>query len=178
MAPCLNLDEQLTRGRHFSRAAIVTTGTATHGATGTDATAVPSPTDTAGTAGASSASASVAVSSASASGVASSATPSSTTTESDKILGLSKAVFITICVVAGLVVLGVLACICSYCCCGRSRSSAAAAAPVAANELGVSDSEEEEEKRFRREFAVPLIIAASRARTDDHCLYLRSPLQP
>ncbi|GAA5961247.1 hypothetical protein JCM8115_001521 [Rhodotorula mucilaginosa] len=130
--------------------AIVTTGTTTDGSTDTDATTVPSPTDTAVTAGASSVSESAAVSSASASGAASSATPSSTATESIKILGLSKAVFITICVAAGLVVSGVLVC---CCCCGPSRSSAAAAAPVAANELGVSDSEEEGEKRFRRRYS-------------------------
>ena len=135
---------QLTRGRCLSCAAIVTTGTATHGSTGTDATALPSPTDHTGAAGTSSSSGTPS----SASGAASSANASSTATENDKILGLSKAVFITICVPAGLVVLGVLVC---CCCCGRSRSSAAAAAPVAANELGVSDSEVEEEKHFRRE---------------------------
>lgn len=173
----LSLPESASDSRlSLSRAAIVTTGTATHGATGTEAaTAVPSPTDTAGIAGTSPASGSAALSSASASGAASSATPSSTTTESDKILGLSKAVFIAICVVAGLVVFGVLVC---CCCLGRSGSSAAgAAAPGAANELGVSDSEEEE-KRFRRESLLLFRDCFASSYTEHECSFLRTPLQP
>ncbi|GAA5988341.1 hypothetical protein JCM10908_002173 [Rhodotorula pacifica] len=118
------------------------TGTATHEATGT---ATATGTSAGGELTASGTSTSTSTSSES--GAASTATQSGTSTGNDKILGLSKPVFIAICAVAALVVIGVIVCFA----CRRSRSSTPppTAAPLAANELGESDSEEDE-KRYRR----------------------------